>query len=61
LISDAAPQQDIMIRHKDHGARPKPLQLRLTPAEIAAHNAFLLELGENMIWKKSATSSKADP
>jgi len=61
LISDATPQQDTMPRHKDHGARPKPLKLRLTPAEIEAHNAFLLELGGNAIWKKSAATGKAAP
>ncbi len=54
LISEELPQQDRIIHAKDIGARPTPLKPRITAAEIKAHNLFVLELGENMIWKKTS-------
>jgi DNA polymerase-3 subunit epsilon len=32
-------------------ARPVALPSRLTPAEIAAHAAFVVSLGEQAVWK----------
>jgi DNA polymerase III subunit epsilon len=54
LISDDAPQLDRSAGVKDFGARPAPLKSRLTTAELEAHNTFLLELGEDIIWKKTS-------
>ncbi len=54
LISDDAPQLDRFAGTKDFGVRPTPLKSRLTPAELDAHNTFLLELGEDIIWKKTS-------
>ncbi len=54
LISEELPQRDKSVHAKDFGARPTPLKSRLTKAEIAAHNTFLLELGDKVIWKKTS-------
>jgi len=54
LITDDAPQQDKATRSKDFGTRPKPLKTRLTTTEIEAHQTFLIELGDNVIWKKTS-------
>ncbi len=35
--------------------RPTPLAARITPEELAAHEAFIGKLGENAIWKKLAS------
>ena len=40
-------------------ARPRPLAPRLTDAELAAHQAFIEELGEAAIWVKVQSSSAA--
>lgn len=32
------------------GPRPRPLQPRLNPDEVAAHRAFVAELGEQAVW-----------
>jgi DNA polymerase-3 subunit epsilon len=34
--------------------RPTPLTARITPEELAAHEAFIGKMGENAIWKKLA-------
>lgn len=36
------------------GARPEPLPSRITPAEAAAHEAFVAKLGDAAIWIKRA-------
>jgi DNA polymerase III subunit epsilon len=33
-----------------YGPRPRPLPSRLSPAEFAAHTAFVAELGEKSLW-----------
>ncbi len=53
LISDDAPLLEKTGRTKDFGVRPAPLKSRVTTAELDAHNTFLLELGEDVIWKKT--------
>ncbi len=53
LISNQAPEQDMTGHSRDYGLRPKPLQSRLSRAEIDAHNTFLCELGDSVIWKKT--------
>lgn len=35
--------------------RPVPLAARITPEELAAHEAFIGTMGENAIWKKLAS------
>ncbi|MBB3770577.1 DNA polymerase-3 subunit epsilon [Angulomicrobium tetraedrale] len=37
--------------------RPRPLAPRLSPEEIAAHQAFVAGLGENAIWKEYAAET----
>jgi DNA polymerase-3 subunit epsilon len=37
-----------------YGPRPRPLKPRLTPADLAAHAAFIESLGENALWKRYA-------
>lgn len=54
LITDEGPQQTKTSHSREYGKRPKPLDSRLTSAEIEAHNTFMLELGEDVIWKKSS-------
>jgi DNA polymerase-3 subunit epsilon len=45
--------------HADQGAewrpgkRPRPLPLRITPEEAAAHDAFVEKLGEGALWRRS--------
>ena len=34
--------------------RPEPLPPRITPEELAAHEAMVAKLGDAAIWKKSA-------
>lgn len=53
LVSTPQGQTDATgAQFKSLGARPIPLSSRLTQAEITAHDTFLLELGEDVIWKK---------
>jgi len=40
--------------------RPAPLAPRLTPEEIAAHEAFVAKLGDAAIWKKYEAESVAE-
>jgi len=54
LISKDAPQQGKTTHSREYGARPTPLKPRVTDEEIKAHNNFILELGEDVIWKKSS-------
>jgi len=54
LISEETAQLDRPVHAKDFGTRPTPLKSRLTRVEIEAHNTFLLELGDKVIWKKNS-------
>jgi len=54
LISDEVSQNQTAHSSHEYGARPNPLKSRLTEAEVKAHNTFLLELGEDIIWKKNS-------
>ena len=53
LVSNQEGQLSNITHSKDYGIRPTPLKPRLTPAETEAHDTFLLELGEDMLWKKN--------
>jgi len=54
LISEETTQSDMPAHTNDFGARPVPLKSRLTKAETEAHNTFLLELGDKVIWKQTS-------
>lgn len=53
LVSNQTTQNTTASHSKDYSPRPTPLSPRLTQVEIEAHDTFLLELGEDMIWKKN--------
>jgi len=54
LISDEPARSAEITHTKELGTRPTPLKSRMTAIEIEAHNTFLLELGEDVIWKKGS-------
>ncbi len=54
LVSKDALLQDKTSETKEYGARPNPLKPRLTNEEIDAHNNLILELGEDVLWKKNS-------